>query len=66
MKHRRSLAERAPFLAALPMLAILAVPLIALAGASSPGDIAAGARHPLFAPALWLSTRTTLFSLWSS
>lgn len=63
MKHRRSLAERAPFLAALPMLAILAIPLVALAGASSPGDIAAGARHPLFAPALWLSTRTTLFSL---
>lgn len=63
MKHRRSLAERAPFLAALPMLAILAVPLIALAGASSPGDVAAGARHPLFAPALWLSTRTTAFTL---
>ena len=63
VKRRRSLAERAPFLAAIPMLAILAVPLIALAGASSPGDIAAGARHPLFAPALWLSTRTTLVSL---
>ena len=63
MKYRRSLAERAPFLAALPMLAIVAVPLIALAGASSPGDIAAGARHPLFAPALWLSARTTLVSL---
>ena len=45
------------------MLLILAVPLLALAGASSPGDIAAGARHPLFLPALWLSTHTTLVSL---
>ena len=45
------------------MLLILAVPLVALAGASSPGDIAAGARHPLFVPALWLSARTTLSSL---
>ncbi len=63
VKHRRSLAERAPFLAAIPMLGLLAVPLIALAGASSPGDLAAGARHPLFAPALWLSARTTLVSL---
>ena len=50
-------------LAAIPMLAILIVPLIALAGASSPADIAAGARHPLFAPALWLSARTTVASL---
>ncbi|MDE2654003.1 MAG: ABC transporter permease [Gemmatimonadota bacterium] len=63
MTGRRSLAARAPFLAAVPMLLILAVPLLALAGASSPGDIAAGARHPLFLPALWLSARTTLVSL---
>ena len=63
MTGRRSLAARAPFLAAVPMLLILAVPLLALAGASSPGDIAAGARHPLFLPALWLSARTTLISL---
>lgn len=63
MNRGRSLAERAPFLAALPMLLILAVPLLALAGASTPGDIAAGARNPLFVPALWLSTRTTLVSL---
>ena len=61
--RRRSLAERMPFLAALPMLAILVVPLVALAGASSPGEIAAGAAHPLFAPALWLSARTTFTSL---
>lgn len=63
MTRRRSLSERAPFLAALPMLAVLAIPLIALAGASSPDDIAAGARHALFAPALWLSIRTTLVGL---
>ena len=63
MTRGRSLTERAPFLAAVPMLLILAVPLVALAGASSPGDLAAGARNPLFGPALWLSTRTTLVSL---
>ncbi len=45
------------------MLGLLAVPLIALAGASSPAEIIAGARHPLFAAALWLSARTTLVSL---
>lgn len=45
------------------MLAIVTVPLIALASASSLSDIAAGARHPLFAPALWLSARTTVASL---
>ena len=56
-------AGRGRFLTAIPMLAILTVPLIALAGASSPADIAAGARHPLFGPALWLSARTTIASL---
>ena len=49
--------------AALPMLVIVTVPLIALAAASSPADIAAGARHPLFLPSLWLSARTTVASL---
>ena len=52
MTRGLSLTERAPFLAAVPMLLILAVPLVALAGASSPGDLAAGARNPLFGPAL--------------
>lgn len=55
--------ERGVLLAAIPMLAIVTVPLIALASSSSPSDIAAGARHPLFAPALWLSARTTAASL---
>ncbi len=45
------------------MLALLALPLVALAGASSPGDIAVGARHPLFLPALWLSARTTVVTV---
>ena len=56
-------AGRTPFLAALPMLALLAVPLIALAGASSPTDLLAGVRHPLFGPALRLSALTTAASL---
>ena len=58
-----SATGRGPLLAAIPMLAILTVPLIALATASSPAEVAAGARHPLFAPALWLSVRTTIASL---
>ena len=45
------------------MLALIAIPIVALAGASSPGEVAAGTRHPLFAPALWLSVRTTTASL---
>ena len=45
------------------MLALLAVPLIALAGASSPTELLAGVRHPLFGPALRLSALTTTVSL---
>lgn len=45
------------------MLGLLVVPVLALFLASSPGDLAAGVRHPLFAPALWLSARTTVVSL---
>jgi len=45
------------------MLAFVSVPVIALAAMSSPADIALGARHPLFLPALWLSARTTAASL---
>lgn len=54
---------RTSFLAALPMLALLAVPLIALASASSPTELLAGVRHPLFGPALRLSALTTTASL---
>ena len=48
---------------ALPILALLVLPLVALLLASSPTDLRTGVEDPLFAPALWLSTRTTLVSL---
>lgn len=46
-----------------PMLGLLVIPLVALGLASSPADLAAGVRDPLFVPALWLSARTTVTSL---
>lgn len=49
--------------AAAPILLLLVVPLIALALASSAADLAVGVGSPLFAPALWLSARTTAVSL---
>jgi len=56
--------KRLPLLVfAAPMLALLVLPLVALVWASSPADLAAGVRNPLFGPALWLSARTTLISL---
>ena len=48
---------------ALPMLLFTALPIVALVLASTPSDIAAGARHPLFLPALALSARTTAVSI---
>ena len=62
MSRARSM-ERRWALAALPMLALLALPLVALILASSPSELVAGARDPLFLPALWLSLRTTAVSL---
>ena len=57
-------AGRWPSLAAaVPMLVLLALPVVALALASSPAELAAGARHPLFLPALGLTARTTVVSL---
>lgn len=50
-------------LVAAPVLGLLVLPLVALALASSPADLAAGVADPLFAPALWLSARTTVVSL---
>jgi len=50
-------------LVATPILGLLVVPLLALALASSPADIAEAVRDPLFVPALLLSARTTLLSL---
>jgi molybdate transport system permease protein len=58
-RSRRSLL----LLAAAPILVLLVLPLVALLVASSPADLAAGTRSPLFGPALWLSARTTTLSL---
>lgn len=57
------LAGRGAALAAMPMLALLAAPLAALVTASSLGDLAQGARDPLFWPALRLSAQTTVASM---
>jgi len=56
-------SSRPVLLLALPMLGLLLVPLLALLVTSSPSDLAAGVRHPLFGRALWLSARTTVVSL---
>ena len=48
---------------AIVLVALLVVPIAVLGFSSSPSDLVMGAKHPLFAPALWLSLRTTLFSL---
>jgi molybdate transport system permease protein len=45
------------------LVVVLALPLVALVFSASPADLRAGASSPLFAPALWLSLRTTLLSL---
>jgi molybdate transport system permease protein len=45
------------------LLALLVVPFLALALASTPAELLAALRHPLVAPALWLSLRTTAISL---
>lgn len=57
MTERRSIA------AAFPMLALLALPVVGLAAASSPSDLLAGLRDPSFGPALRLSMWTTVASL---
>lgn len=57
--ERRSLL----FLGAAPVLALLVLPLVGLLIASSPAELVAGMESPLFAPALWLSARTTVVSL---
>ncbi|MDE0222387.1 MAG: molybdate ABC transporter permease subunit [Spirochaetaceae bacterium] len=56
-------AGTAPFLLAVPMLGLLVLPVLALVLATSPADLAAGPRHPLFSPALWLSARTSVIAL---
>jgi molybdate transport system permease protein len=60
--RRRGLAPAPPLLAA-PILFLLVAPLLALALASSPADVAVGVRSPLFGRALGLSVQTTATSL---
>ncbi len=45
------------------LVGLLVVPLIALASSTSFGELGAGLSDTSFAPALWLSVRTTLLSL---
>lgn len=45
------------------LVGLMVLPLAALTWSSSIEDVGAAAAHPLFAPALWLSLRTTLVSL---
>lgn len=50
-------------LLAAALVGLLILPLVALALSTSLTDVRVGLSHPLFAPALWLSLRTTLLSL---
>ncbi|MFN3199443.1 MAG: molybdate ABC transporter permease subunit [Bradymonadia bacterium] len=50
-------------LLAVSLVGVLALPVVALALSSDSAHITAGLSHPLFAPALWLSVKTTLVSL---
>ncbi len=45
------------------LVILLVLPLVSLAVSISPEELRAGLGSPLFAPALWLSARTTLLSL---
>lgn len=45
------------------LVGLLFLPLVALTLSASLDDLQTGLAHPLFAPALWLSLRTTLISL---
>jgi len=65
MTHR---AHRSPMvgmgvLFGATLVGLLVLPFAALAVSTPLTDLRAGAGHPLFAPALWLSLRTTLTSL---
>jgi molybdate transport system permease protein len=60
---RRRWFAGATGLAAAALVALLALPVIALFVTASPGDLWAGLRHPVAAPALLLSLATTLLSL---
>lgn len=65
MKPRVEQGEAGPVgtLLALLLLGLLALPVLALLGSASPASVAAGVSHPLFAPAVLLSLRTSVVSL---
>lgn len=50
-------------LLAAALVVCLALPVLVLVLSSTPSEVIRGIRDPLFAPALWLSIRTTLISL---
>ncbi len=62
MRHLRGGRWTAALLG-LPLVVLLALPLVALLWSTSPHDLVAGTSNRLFGPALWLSLRTTLISL---
>ncbi len=62
-RPRRALESIPPRVFSLALLALLVIPLIALALSSSTADLVAGVGHRLFLPALSLSARTTATSL---
>ncbi len=63
MSSDRSPLSTAGGLLGIALLVLLILPLVALVLSSSTDDLRAGLSHPRFAPALWLSVRTTLVSL---
>jgi len=57
-------ARRGPILlAAMPMLALLLLPILGLFFGVTPNEVLEGSRHPLFGSALGLSARTSVVSL---
>ena len=60
--HQRTGSWR-PLMLGMPLVALLILPIVALCFAASPSDILAGAKHPHFTSALWLSLRTSLISM---
>src|SRR5690606_38433981 len=59
----RSALRPVGFVLAGSLVLMLLIPLVALATSASWADLEAGTANPMFAPALWLSLRTTLLSL---
>lgn len=56
-------SNRSLLLVAAPLLFLLGLPLFALISGATSEALAAGWQHPSFAPAMWLSARTSLLSL---